>query len=58
MKRRNVSYRQLAEKLSAMGISETERNIANKISRGGFTAAFFLQCLEAIDCSTLRLEDG
>lgn len=38
-----------------MGIPETERNIANKISRGGFTAAFFLQYLEAVDCHTLRL---
>jgi Domain of unknown function (DUF6471) len=27
---------------NSMGIPETERNIANKISRGGFTAAFFL----------------
>lgn len=57
LKRRSVSYRALAEKLSAMGIPETEANIKNKISRGGFTAAFFLQCLKAIDCTTLRLED-
>lgn len=58
LKRRNVSYRDLAEKLTAMGIPETDRNIANKISRGGFTAAFFLQCLTAIGCTVLRLEDG
>ena len=57
LKRRNVGYRELAEKLTAMGIPETERNIANKISRGGFTAAFFLQCLSAVGCATLRLED-
>ena len=41
LKRCNVSYRDLADKLAALGIHETERNIANKISRGGFTAAFF-----------------
>jgi hypothetical protein len=58
LKRRNVGYRELAEKLTALGIPETERNIANKISRGGFTAAFFVQCLIAIGCSSLRLEDG
>ena len=40
-----------------MGTPETERNIANKISRGGFTAAFFVQCLEAIGCQTLRLTE-
>ena len=57
LKRRNVGYRELAEKLTAMGIPETERNIANKISRGGFTGAFFLQCLEAIGCHTLRLSE-
>jgi hypothetical protein len=55
LKRRNVGYRELADKLTAMGIPESERNIANKISRGGFTAAFFLQCLEAVGCHTLRL---
>jgi hypothetical protein len=58
LKRRGVGYRELAEKLTAMGIPETERNIANKISRGGFTAAFLIQCLSAIGCSTLRLEDA
>lgn len=55
LKRRNVGYGELAEKLTAMGIPETERNIANKISRGGFTAAFFLQCLVAIGATEVRL---
>ena len=57
LKRRNVSYRELAEKLTAMGVPESERNIANKISRGGFTAAFFVQCLTAIGAASVRLED-
>ncbi len=57
LKRKNVSYRELAERLTAMGSPDSERNIANKISRGGFTAAFFLQCLKAIGASTLRLDD-
>jgi hypothetical protein len=58
LKRKGLGYRELAEKLTGIGIPETERNLANKISRGGFTAAFFLQCLSAIGCATLRLEDG
>lgn len=57
LKRKGVSYRDLAEKLTAMGIPESERNLANKIARGGFTAAFFVQCLTAIDTKTLRLAD-
>ena len=52
-----MSYKQLAERLEAMGIHETERNINNKISRGGFTATFFVQCLKAVGCTTLHLED-
>jgi 3-mercaptopyruvate sulfurtransferase SseA len=57
LKRRSLSYRDLAEKMEALGIHDSERNITNKINRGTFTAAFFLQCLAAIGCKTLRLED-
>jgi hypothetical protein len=56
LKRRGVGYRELAEKLTVMGAPETERNLANKISRGGFTGAFLLQCLEAIGAKEIRLE--
>jgi Domain of unknown function (DUF6471) len=55
LKRRGIGYRELAEKLTEMGIPESERNIANKVSRGGFTAVFFIQCLEAIGVKTLNL---
>ena len=54
---RGVSYAQLAQKLGALGIHDTEKNLNNKISRGGFTAAFFLQCMSAIGVQNLRLED-
>ena len=58
LKRRNVSYKELADRLAKIGIKETEPNIRTKISRGGFTAVFFVQCLTAIGAHTLRLEDG
>lgn len=57
LKRKGLSYRDLAEKLAEIGVKDTELNIKNKISRGGFTAAFFVQCLTAIGCQTVRLED-
>jgi Domain of unknown function (DUF6471) len=57
LKRKNVGYRELAERLAAMGVHDSERNIANKISRGGFTAVFLVQCLEAVGASSLRLQD-
>jgi hypothetical protein len=56
LKRRGVTYAQLSEKLAAMGIQEAEPNIRNKLARGKFSAAFMLECLTAIGCSTLRLE--
>jgi len=56
LKRRNVTYQELVEKLAMLGVTETPENIANKISRGKFTAVFLVQCLEAIGCSVIRLE--
>lgn len=57
LKRRHLSYRDLAEKLAAIGVQDSERNITNKVNRGTFTAAFFIQCLEAIGCHTLHVHD-
>lgn len=57
LKRHGVTYAQLVEKLGALGVQETERNLANKISRGGFTGAFLIQCLDAIGCRSLHLSD-
>lgn len=56
LKRRNVSYAQLVEKLADIGVMDSEPNIRNKLSRGKFTAVFLVQCLEAIGCSSLHLQ--
>lgn len=56
LKRRGLTYADLAEKLAGIGVEENERNLNNKISRGGFTAAFFLECLVAIGVRDLRIE--
>ncbi len=58
LKRRNVSYAQLVDKLAEIGVVDSEPNIRNKLSRGKFTAVFLLQCMEAIGASSLRLSDG
>ena len=57
LKRRGATYAQLVEKLAEVGVSETEPNIRNKLSRGKFTAVFLIQCLVAIGCSSVRLSD-
>jgi hypothetical protein len=55
--RRDISYKDLADRLAAIGVKETEHNISNKVSRGSFSAAFFFQCMKAIGCQTIRLDD-
>jgi hypothetical protein len=56
LKRKGLTYADLAEKLSAIGLVENERNLNNKISRGGFTAAFMLQCFAVIGAREIRLD--
>ncbi|WP_395008986.1 DUF6471 domain-containing protein [Undibacterium sp.] len=46
--RRGLTYERLAKRLKTIGINETERSIANKMSRGTFSFVFFLQCMKAV----------
>lgn len=55
LKRHGLTYADLVEKLGKIGIEEKEVNVRNKLSRGTFTAAYMLQCLEAIGMKELRL---
>ena len=45
LKRRNMTYADLVGALKQIGVKEEEHNLRNKVARGKFTAAFFLQCL-------------
>ena len=54
LKRKGVTYSQLVERLSDIGVDEKEVNVRNKLSRGKFTAAFLLQCCEAIGLQDIR----
>lgn len=57
LKRKGVTYSALVGRLAEIGVTEKEANVRNKLSRGKFTAAYLLQCMEAIDCRTIRLKD-
>ena len=52
----DVGYRELAERLKKHGMKETEASIANKISRGTFSATFLLASLKALEVDAVRLE--
>lgn len=56
MAKRGLTYAQLVEKLRELGVPEDERNLRNKVSRGKFTAAFMLQCLEAMGSRSVQLD--
>lgn len=56
LKRNGMTYAGLVDRLAAIGVDEKEVNVRNKLSRGKFTAAFLLACLEAIGSSSLRLD--
>jgi GTP-sensing pleiotropic transcriptional regulator CodY len=52
---RQISHKELLRRLERLEerTTETERSIASKISRGTFSAAFFLKCLRAMEVGTL-----
>ncbi len=50
LKRQGLTYAQLAEL-----IGDKEPNVRNKLSRGKFSAAYLLQCLDAIGARQLSL---
>jgi len=57
LKRADVTYEGLAAKLREKGWGETQASVASKLSRGAFTATFFLAALTEIGCEVVRLED-
>jgi hypothetical protein len=54
---RGVSNSDLADMFSKIGIEETKSSIDSKISRGTFSASFFLQALALIGCEKVEIKD-
>ncbi len=52
LKRKGVTYAQLAEL-----IDEKEVNIRNKLSRGKFSAAFLMSCIDALGGKKISWDD-
>ena len=46
---KGVTVNQLTERLAQIGVEMSSGGVANKISRGGFSSAFLLKCMEALD---------
>ncbi|MEY3997161.1 MAG: hypothetical protein RL344_1504 [Pseudomonadota bacterium] len=54
--KKGISSKKLTILLNNNGFIETNASVANKISRGNFSADFFLNCLYAIQCTSLIIE--
>lgn len=58
MMRRGVSCAGLPDRLGQLGVSGNELNLKNKVSRGRFTAVFFMQCMQALGVDFLQISDA
>lgn len=57
LKRADVTYEELAERLKVHGFTETKASISNKLARATLSAAFLLACLAVLGLTGIDLED-
>ena len=55
--KRGITNSDLVLLLKGIEIEETKASIDSKISRGTFSASFFLQCPSVIGCNKLTIEE-
>ena len=49
LKRAGIGYSELAERLTTMGIAETDTSVAAKVNRGAFPAWFLFAVMQALE---------
>ena len=57
LKRADLTYEELADRLREHGFTETKGSVAAKINRGSFPATFFVAVMKAIGRQTVNLEE-
>ena len=55
--KRGLSTEDLTNLLNENGCAETKSSVDSKISRGTFSASFFMQCLYVIGCTKIEIEE-
>ena len=55
MSLKSMTPEQLSQRLGTIGVEISAGGVANKISRGGFSSAFLIQCMEAMDINLAAL---
>jgi hypothetical protein len=56
MKAQGLTVDQLTKLLKVIGVEMSSGGVANKISRGGFSAAFLMQCMAALNVELKPIE--
>jgi hypothetical protein len=57
LKRADLTYEDLADRLKKHGFKETKASIANKLARATVPASFFLACLAVMELEGIALAD-
>lgn len=57
LKKKDISYIELAERLTTIGVQDNPNNVNGKINRGAFSFEFFLQSMHVIGTKTVLLEE-
>lgn len=55
MVRKGASVEDLAKGLADLGVAESPKSLAVKISRGKFQLSFFLQCMSALGVEAVTI---
>lgn len=58
MMRRGASFATLPQRLAAIGVTDSEKNLRNKVGRGRFTAVFFMQCMTALGVKWIEIPES
>lgn len=54
--KRGLKVKDLVEKIKPYGEELTEKSFNNKMSRGGFSAVFFIKCMMALGVKNINIE--
>lgn len=57
LKRADVTYEELAQRLREHGLDETKHSVAAKIGRGTFPTTFFFATMKALGRENINLAD-
>jgi len=57
LKRKGLHVKDLIKLLNPLGEELTESSFNNKMSRGGFSAVFFMKCMKALEVKIIQVDN-